>query len=233
MKLAVCVPCYRTHVPYLAELIDSIERQTCKPDIISISISGTTEEAPELHSSIPIRIRVTKDEGSPAENRNWAAEQVLDEVDILSFIDADDIMHSRRTEAIKYHMAASVAGALYHSYTKWETGAPIHEHQITGNLQPGRWVMNKVRDPNLTAGVHWVVGVIRPKEHPIHRAHVSVRTNVFRRFQFPLGRHRSDDSEYLYILHTNRVNAIVLRDSLTFFRAGATTLTSGVSSSQS
>lgn len=224
MRLAVCIPCYRSHVACLPDLIASIERQTVKPDVISISISSYTDAAPALETTIPIRIQITDEKRSAAENRNIAGAVVLDEVDILSFIDADDFMHSRRIEIIKYHMRSPRVHAVYHSYILCGMKPPA-DQPVTGRVEPVKWKVFPSVDPNLTARVVAMAGpIIFNKPLSLHAAHVSVRSDVFRVLQFPLNKYRADDSEYIYILHINRLNMILLRDSLTFFRHGATTL---------
>ena len=235
MKIAVCVPCHVTHVCYLQDLLRSIDCQTVKPDIVSISISQWSGDTPVLECSVPIELHCTDKTLPAADNRNIAASGVLDRVDVLSFIDADDIMHPRRIELILACMNRDSVDAVYHSYVVWNHMTPIPDVPATGYLQHGQWRIRPSNDPDLTARAEFIVrhGLgLHP--FPIHAAHGSVRTHVFRSIQFPLGRRRSDDSEYILQLHESGRKIAILRDRLTYFRMGATTLTcSDASSSQS
>ena len=216
MRIAVCIPCYITHVKYLPDLLNSIARQTRRPDIISISVSGCTVPPSAPECEIPIRFRTTTVKGSPAENRNWAAQAVLDDCDMLSFIDADDIMHSKRIEIVEKLMVAS--DVVYHSYKHWR-GEPVREEPVHGNVKKGSWVAFPSDDPNLSVRTKFIMENKEP--YAIHAAHVSVKSEIFKNTQFPLGRYRSDDSEYLNIVCRNGVQVSVSEDELSYFRIGS------------
>jgi glycosyltransferase involved in cell wall biosynthesis len=102
MKIGVAIPCYIKHIPNLLILLDSIEAQTRKPEVVSISCSSTHyHQFPILKTySFLIRVKLHLDKKSPAENRNIAADNL--DTDIISFFDADDIMHPRRIELLEY-----------------------------------------------------------------------------------------------------------------------------------
>jgi hypothetical protein len=103
LKLAVCIPCGAGHLHYLNYCLKSIETQTRKPDIVTISVSQHTTQIIDISSyTFPIEILYAKIKLLPGANRNRAAEKALEfGATHLSFFDADDIMHPRRLELIE------------------------------------------------------------------------------------------------------------------------------------
>lgn len=104
MKIGIAIPCYNKHIPNLLNLLKCIDNQTRKPDMVSISCSSTRpEEFPEhieLLYSFPIHVILRTERTNSATNRNIAAKHL--NTDIISFYDADDIMHPQRIEALEY-----------------------------------------------------------------------------------------------------------------------------------
>jgi hypothetical protein len=102
MRIGVAIPCYIKHIPNLLILLDSIEAQTRKPDIVSISCSSTHyHQFPILKTySFLINVKIHLDIKSTAQNRNIAGDNL--DTDIISFFDADDVMHPRRIELLEY-----------------------------------------------------------------------------------------------------------------------------------
>lgn len=99
--IGVVIPCYKPHIGLLKRLLDSIEAQTKKPDMVIISCSSS-EESDIPYSvkdfSFPLQIYTHKDKRNTAQNKNFGASLI--ETDIISFFDADDIMHPQRIEII-------------------------------------------------------------------------------------------------------------------------------------
>lgn len=98
--IGVAIPCYNKHIPKLIELLDSIESQTRKPDIVSISCSSTKDdEFPKLRDyGFGIIVSTTPERKNTGQNRNIAARRL--DTDIISFFDADDNMHPQRIEGL-------------------------------------------------------------------------------------------------------------------------------------
>lgn len=98
MRIGVCIPCHGAHTMTVEKAIASMEAQTRKPDVVALSISGTTF-VPELQGfSFPIHIDCTREKRCAGANRNNAAEMIADKADILFFFDADDLMHPQCIE---------------------------------------------------------------------------------------------------------------------------------------
>ena len=104
MKLAVCIPAAAKDLYYLQACLRSIQAQTRLPDLIVVSISDA-KEPPAIDLSgitVPIEILHSPETIHPGGNRNRAARvAVTAGADILSFFDADDMMHPRRLERIE------------------------------------------------------------------------------------------------------------------------------------
>ena len=119
--ISLCVPCIPKHVKYLNELLLSIRQQTHTPNEIIIFISEFTQEKKEtlemfLKETFPelnIIIGFTEEQQFAGLNRNNAVSFATS--DIISFIDADDIMHPQRTEYIlKLFSIFNVKCILHH-----------------------------------------------------------------------------------------------------------------------
>ena len=99
MKIGVAIPAYIGHINRLFELLDSIEKQTRLPDKVVVSCSSTREFNNNKTYSFPLQIIVTEERQNAAQNRNIAASNLMD-MDFITFIDADDIMHPQRVEVL-------------------------------------------------------------------------------------------------------------------------------------
>ena len=99
MKIGVAIPSYIGHIHRLFELLDSIEKQTRLPDKVVVSCSSTREFNNNKTYSFPLQIIVTEERQNAAQNRNIAASNLMD-MDFITFIDADDIMHPQRVEVL-------------------------------------------------------------------------------------------------------------------------------------
>lgn len=121
MSLAVCIPCYKYHLPHLKRCLDSIEDQTVKPDAVFVSCSSSTEnDIAEFYRnnddySFPYRIIQHESRKNAAENRNIAAKHVSQ--DYITFFDADDVMHPQRIEILKTGLSMHPKTHIFlHSY---------------------------------------------------------------------------------------------------------------------
>jgi glycosyltransferase involved in cell wall biosynthesis len=115
MKIGVAIPCFIKHIDKCLVLLESINKQTRLPDQVVVSCSSTkAEQFPIREYKYPIKIITTEERKNASENRNIAAKSL--ETDIISFFDADDIMHDRRLEILEkaFEMGADI---VLHSFT--------------------------------------------------------------------------------------------------------------------
>lgn len=101
LTIGVVIPCYKPHIPLLKRLFDSIENQTKKPDQVIVSCSSSDEaDIPYRHEdySFLLKIYTHNEKRNTAQNKNFGAKLI--DTDIITFFDADDIMHPQRLEII-------------------------------------------------------------------------------------------------------------------------------------
>jgi hypothetical protein len=99
MKIGVAIPCYKGHIDKLFELLDSIEKQTRVPDKVVVSCSSTDDFINCKEYNFSLEMVITSEKKNAAQNRNIAISR-LTNMDYITFIDADDIMHFQRIEIL-------------------------------------------------------------------------------------------------------------------------------------
>jgi hypothetical protein len=99
MKIGVAIPCYKGHIEKLFDLLDSIEKQTRVPDKVVVSCSSTDDFTNCKEYNFSLEIVITSEKKNAAQNRNIAISR-LTNMDYITFIDADDIMHFQRIEIL-------------------------------------------------------------------------------------------------------------------------------------
>ena len=117
MKIGVAIPCYGGHITKLYNLLDSIEYQTRLPDRVVVSCSSSDTFQLEKMYKYPIEIIITKDHKNAAQNRNIALSKLMD-MDYITFIDADDIMHMQRIEILEYAANTYNCDIIMHNFYK-------------------------------------------------------------------------------------------------------------------
>jgi glycosyltransferase involved in cell wall biosynthesis len=105
MKIGVAIPCYKYHIPALKRCLDSIEKQSIKPDIVVVSCSSCVKEDIPIEYtfySYPIIFLTTEKRQNASKNRNIASMKCIEEgMDYITYIDCDDEMHPQRIEMLK------------------------------------------------------------------------------------------------------------------------------------
>lgn len=176
MRFGVAIPCYKYHLPQLKRCLDSIEAQTLKPDQVVVSCSSTEEaELPQYNYSFPLTILTKSERQNAAQNRNRAA-TALQDIDLISFFDADDVMHPQRLEFIKSAFCQlPTSQIVFHSY--------IDEHNLQEEFQYYQYprFQNEVciRTPS------GCVIVEHCWQTPIHHSQATVAAEVIKSHQFP------------------------------------------------
>jgi glycosyltransferase involved in cell wall biosynthesis len=181
-KIGVVIPCYKHHIRKLKRLLDSIQDQTRRPDLVVVSCSSTKKC--EIYGvvdvnkySFPLKILTHEERLNAAENRNLAAMMMDADMDYISFFDADDIMHPQRLEAIEYVAELGDYDAILHSFlegeeTKVDFVMYSQFMHSEGELErvPSGCLQSK-RDPSLR----------------IHQSQITIRRDIFKKVQFEEG----------------------------------------------
>jgi glycosyltransferase involved in cell wall biosynthesis len=150
--IGVAVSCYVNHLPLLIDLLDSIENQTRKPDKVVVSCSSTKQED-ELklikEYTYPYEIIYTPEHKNAASNRNIAIAQLLD-MEYITFMDADDIMHPQRIEILVRTMEETDGDIILHNFSYQNNFKPIKHFQYTINelyVSPSGCIMSSYDYP--------------------------------------------------------------------------------------
>jgi hypothetical protein len=124
MQIGVAIPCYIGHIENLRVLLSSISKQTRLPDKVVVSCSSITKLPNFPEYNFELIIICVQSKKSPAQNRNIAA-KLLD-VDIITFFDADDLMHPQRLEFIEMAFLDG-ANIVLHNFSIEPSDCSIYE----------------------------------------------------------------------------------------------------------
>jgi hypothetical protein len=185
MKIGVAVPAYIGHIVPLFKLLDSIQNQTIMPDKVVVSCSSTKDSDFDSYYekmknyTFPLQIITTEDKKCAAQNRNIAASNLMD-MDYISFIDADDIMHPQRIEVLLKVFKDHDSDIILHNYSNYEN----IENKLIQKIQKNDIV---IINNNLK---QCISGCITHKDYhtmngKIHHGHVSIKHCIFNQVQFP------------------------------------------------
>lgn len=180
MKLGVAIPSYKGDIAKLKDLLDSIECQTVKPDCVVINCSSMKDLSfPNIpHYSFPLTVFIYEHRRNAAQNRNAGARFLLNKVDILSFFDADDIMHPQRIEHILNAFASPEnPDIVLHSYMEGdETRQPFTE------ISNPTILFNCLK--RAPSGCTYIPNNFSAR---IHQSQVTVKKEIFEQVQFQEG----------------------------------------------
>lgn len=130
MRLAVVIPCYKPHLPKLWRLLESIATQTVAPDCVVVACSSVTvmdvaasAAASASAKALDVVWVLSPNRYNAAENRNaGVAVALARKMEAVTFIDADDIMHPQRCEAVRKALEGG-ADLILHDY--WDSPADL------------------------------------------------------------------------------------------------------------
>ena len=168
--IGIAIPCYHGHVTILTTLLNNIEKQSRKPDMVVVSCSGVQSIHQEKYS-YPLQIVMTPDKLNTAQNRNIAAK--LLHTDIITFMDADDQMHFQRLEMIEKAFEHNIDLFLHNYIHGFDTPDVTYEN-ITFDI-------NKLEINPWGYGARHIE---RPYDDIIHNGHSSISKKVFESVQF-------------------------------------------------
>ena len=179
MKIGVAVPCYYGHIQRLYDLLDSIEKQTILPDKVVVSTSSTSKFSLNKTYSFPLEVIVTEDKQNASKNRNIAASK-LNDMDYITFIDADDIMHPQRIEMLLYAFKTYNSDIILHNYIN---EMPIFSPNIFQNI-----LNINIRTNTLIQSASGCITHIdgyNDTIDKIHHSQVTIKTEIFTQVKFP------------------------------------------------
>jgi len=227
MKIGVAIPSYIGHIESLFKLLDSIQNQTIIPDKVVVSSSSSKKTDFELSCYIEklqqytfsLEIITTEEKKCAAQNRNIAASKLSD-VDYITFIDADDIMHPQRIEILLNVFQQHDSDIILHNYYNTETfdnvGKKIEKYN---NI--------KVRPTSLK---QCYSGCITHKfnfdtNDKIHHGHVSIKQYIFNLVKFPEEPefYRKEDCVFCYrVFSLHNIKDSYIANELTYYKPSNT-----------
>ena len=176
MRVSVVVPCIPNHITHLAQLLQSIQKGTVLPSEIVIALSETdpqtasnTEVMLQAHTTVPLILASTPTQCYAAKNRNRGVHHCTG--DIVSFIDADDLMHPARISIVTDVMQRHKADAVYHSFTR-DAHYGDKLLQSTAELAPDAFRAMEAMDRTF-------IHLANPHVRDFHHGHVTVRRQVY------------------------------------------------------
>lgn len=214
VTIGIAIPCYKRHIPHLRRLFESIQNQSILPTKVVVSCSSCSpadfaEEDFSRTYSFPIQILLHDGRKNAAENRNIAA-RALD-TDILSFFDADDVMHPQRIHAILEAFQNSVTNIVLHNYSVGHQEIkPYDSFIVRLNVLRRAPTGCAVVYDNIHAG--------------IHHSQVSVRKTVFEKTQFreEVEMERKEDAVFCgdVLAYSESANAYIADSLSLYFEEG-------------
>jgi hypothetical protein len=217
MKIGVAIPCTSKHKLLVLKLLDSINKQTKLPDEVVISFSSAEEKDSELFKTeykFKLSVYFTKTKKNAAENRNIAA-SFLQNMDIISFIDADDCMSIHRIEY------------LYDVFEKYNCDIVVHNF-IGNNSDTHMNVDEKPDKPevriNMLKSNRYMCGLqhIDNASFDIHHAHVSVKKDIFDKVKFPEAKesNQREDSQFCSkVLSLENITSGYIKNPLSIYNS--------------
>jgi len=181
--IAICA--YKGHIPQLKTLLESIEKQTKKPDMVIVSCSSSEPNSVPYRAnmySFPLIVITHRDKKNAAQNRNFAAR--LLQTDIICFFDADDIMHPQRIEIIHNCFTIHDCKIFLHNTSLYDPTISVND--VFTKYDAVEYIINRL-------GVCPYGTTILHKDVPnmlIANGHVSISTDIFSYIQF------NDTEEY-------------------------------------
>lgn len=123
-KISIVIPCIPRDIKYLDRVMESIKNQSYKPYEIILALSGTnsTLDINKLNDSLiekfnlPIKFSYTKKMCNASTNRNRGGK--LCSGDIITFMDADDVMYPDKLLYVNTYFNKYKPKLLLHSHSK-------------------------------------------------------------------------------------------------------------------
>jgi glycosyltransferase involved in cell wall biosynthesis len=215
MKIGVAIPCFDKHLPYLFLLLDSIETQTLMPDKVCVSCSSTEVFPPSRKYSFPLEIVLTKEKRNAAQNRNIAMDRLRD-MDYISFMDADDIMHPQRMEALRNVFEDHSCQMILHNYQHGKNTI----FRTIRNIE----VRVNAMKPTVSGGTTHIEHNKYLQQH-IHHSQVSVQRSIIDLVRFPEEPefHRREDSAFCNrVIKLPNVNHVYIVNELSYYAPSGT-----------
>lgn len=158
--LCVAIPCYKPHLADLNKLLDSVRNQTRKPDqVIIVTSESQVMDVKDTVLDEGWILCLKPDFANASMNRNLLAK--LSNCDIISFIDADDLMDERRCEYVMQAFEDPSVDVVFHNFRFMNEQFIIDVNSKDIKLE-------------------YKYGYLIPETHQcIHNGHISLKRSIF------------------------------------------------------
>jgi glycosyltransferase involved in cell wall biosynthesis len=226
MKIGVAIPAYNGHIDSLFKLLDSIQNQTHVPDKVAVSCSSTKNTDFDLYFekiknyTFPLQIITSEEKKCAAQNRNIAGSNLTD-VDYITFIDADDIMHPQRIEILLNIFQEYDCDIILHNYSNLEKLDDV-------------FLLKKIESNEINVRINSLEqcfsGCIKHKIYyndteKIHHGHVSLKQYIFNTVTFPEEPefYRKEDCIFCYrVFSLPNIKNVYISNELTYYNPSNT-----------
>ena len=219
MKIGVAIPCYYGHIERLYDLLDSIEKQTILPTKVVISSSSTSKFTLNKTYSFPLSVIITVGKQNASKNRNIAALNLHD-MDYITFIDADDIMHPQRIEFLLKGFQTYDSDIILHNYFEWTKGTIDSFFKNKQEL--------KIRTNTLVKSLSGCITQTNgysDKVDKIHHSQVTIKKGILQQVQFPEEAefNRKEDCVFCYrVFSLPNIKHAYIQNELSFYNPSNT-----------
>jgi len=218
-KVVVVVPCIPKHLKHLPGLFKSINQQTLLPVKVIVTLSDTNDYDCKrfkmmyisyLNKNIELDFNCIECKNNSAENRNRAITN-YDEIDFISYIDADDEMCPNRLKRMTELMIKHNADMGLHSFSDG-----IHHRCKVGNKIILAPEMRKIEKKNNTT--------LHISSIQVHHGHSMIRPEVIKNIKQDVKFGYGEDSKFVREVIRKGYNVIYTDDSLShyYFKRSAT-----------
>jgi glycosyltransferase involved in cell wall biosynthesis len=219
MKIGVAIPCYYGHIQRLYDLLDSIEKQTIIPDKVVVSSSSTTDFKLKKIYNFSLELIVTEDKQNASKNRNIAASK-LNDMDYITFIDADDIMHPQRIELILKGFQLHDSDIILHNYVESSkcTIENFFESNQEINIRTHTLIQSR-------SGCITHISGYNDRVDKIHHGQVTLKREIYEQVKFPEEREfeTKEDSVFCYrVFNLPNIKHAYIQNELSYYNPSHT-----------
>ena len=212
MTIGIAIPTHPTHVGYVYNLLEQINKSSILPNQVSISISEFSGDL--LIKEYPFEVIVSKstEPKMASQNRNIAGSKL--QTDIISFMDADDIPHIRRNEFLLKSFDLG-AKSVVHDYIY--TGLSITHY--SDELNEFNFIIDTIDTYGGGAHLTPISSTINGYSHS--NGHITVLKSIFDNHKYDESEwlHRCcEDSEFAGKLVLNGYKISLLKNKLSLYR---------------
>ena len=219
MKIGVAIPSYYGHITRLFDLLDSIENQTVLPDKVVVSCSSTSSFENTKKYNFSLDIIITSDKHNASQNRNIAALNLLN-MNYITFMDADDIMHPQRIEFLLKGFQSHDSDIILHNYFEWTKGTIEKFFEIFEEIN----IRTHTLIQSCTGCITQINGY-SDRVDKIHHGQVTVKRSIFEQVQFPEEREfeTKEDSVFCYrVFSLPNIKHTYIQNELSYYNPSHT-----------